>query len=122
MRYRARSSSWPAVVLAFTLRYPSPITPHIVTVDVLSRKIHPESGLLITDRIILKKGATSALPSWFPKSILGKAESWIYERSAVDPMNGMKMEVLTRNLDHRTVMDVQEDLWVTRDPQDPAGA
>ena len=76
----------------------------------------------MTDRLILKKGATSALPGWFPKSILGKTESWIYERSAVDPVTGQKMEVLTRNLDHRTVMDVQEDLWVTRDPENPNGA
>lgn len=108
-------------MLAFTVRYPSPITPHIVTVDTVSRKIDPFTGLLVSERLILKKGASSALPGWFPKSILGKTESWIYERSALDPMSG-RMEVLTRNLDHRTVMDVQEDLWITKAEDSPTTA
>ena len=97
------------------------MTPHIVSVDVLSRKVDLENNRLYADRIILKKGATSALPRWFPVGMLGRTESWVYERSCVDLQTG-EMEVLTRNLDHRTVMDVQEDLWVTRDADEPASA
>lgn len=98
-------------MLAFYLRYPNPLTPHIVSVDVVSRKVSLQSGCLYTDRIILKRGASSALPKWFPKSILGKSEAWIFERSSVD-VDGNEAVVMTRNLDHRHVMDLQEDLFI----------
>lgn len=107
-----RSSSWPSVVLAFFLRYPSPISPHIVSVDTVSRRVDVETCRIYTERLILKKGAASALPKWFPKGVLGKTESWVYERSCVDPIS-RECEVLTRNLDHRRVMDVWEDLDIT---------
>ena len=105
------SFSWPSNVLAFFLRYPSPISPHIVSVDTISRKIDLATKRLYTERLILKKGATSALPKWFPKGVLGKTESWVYERSCVDLVT-RECEVLTRNLDHRVVMDVWEDLEI----------
>ena len=100
---------------AFHLRYPNPLTPHIVSVDVIARKISLHSGCLYTDKIILKRGAASALPKWFPTSILGKTEAWIFERSSVD-VDGNEAVVITRNLDHRHVMDLQEDLFIYSDP------
>lgn len=99
---------------AFNLRYPNPLTPHIISVDVISRKVSLQSGCLYTDRIILKRGAASALPKWFPKSILGKSEAWIFERSSID-VEGNESVVITRNLDHRHVMDLQEDLFIYSD-------
>lgn len=98
-------------MLAFFLRYPSPVTPHIVSVDVVSRQVSLHSGCIYTDRIILKRGAASALPKWFPKAFLGKSEAWIFERSNVD-VEGNEAVVLTRNLDHRHLMDLQEDLFI----------
>lgn len=109
-----RSSSFATAVQAFNLRYPNPLTPHIVSVDVISRKVSLQSGCLYTDRIILKRGAASALPKWFPKSILGKSEAWIFERSSID-VEGNESVVITRNLDHRHVMDLQEDLFIYSD-------
>lgn len=112
------SSPWAGVVLAYSLRYPSPLTPHIVTVDVLSRDFDPKEGTLTTERIILKRGAASALPRWFPVKVLGRTESWVYEKSCIDLLRS-SATVVTRNMDHRTVMDVQEDLHFHVDPADP---
>ena len=62
----------------------------------------------------MKRGAASALPKWFPTSILGKTEAWIFERSCVD-VEGNEAVVMTRNLDHRHVLDLQEDLFIYSD-------
>jgi hypothetical protein len=105
------SSSFASAVLAFWLRYPNPLTPHIVSADIVSRQVSLQSGCLYTDRIILKRGAASALPKW----ILGKTEAWIFERSSVD-VEGNEAIVMTRNLDLRRVMDLQEDLLIHSDP------
>lgn len=119
MVYPPRSSPWASVVLAFSLRYPSPTALHIISVDVLSRTVNVSSNVVTTERLILKRGAASALPKWFPARMLGKTESWIYERSESD-LDDRVLRVWTRNLDHKTVMDVREDLVVhERDSSNP---
>jgi len=75
----------------------------VVSADVLSRTISPR-GTLLTTRLILKRGA---LPAWFPRGMMSRAESWIVEESEVDP-EGRVLQCWTRNLDHRTVMEVVE--------------
>ncbi|KAI0067917.1 MSF1-domain-containing protein [Artomyces pyxidatus] len=94
---------WSIVSLAFFLRYPNPYASHILSCDVISREFSP-SGSLLTTRLILKQGA---LPRWFPKGIVTRAESWVVEESEVDP-DGKVVRCLTRNLDHVKVMQVQE--------------
>lgn len=95
--------AWPTVALAFFLRYPNRYASHVVSADVLSRTISPR-GTLLTTRLILKRGA---LPAWFPRGMMSRAESWIVEESEVDP-EGRVLQCWTRNLDHRTVMEVVE--------------
>lgn len=113
------SSSWSSVVLAFSLRYPSPTALHIISVDVLSRTVNVSTNVVTTERLILKRGAASALPKWFPARMLGKTESWIYERSESD-LDDRVLKVWTRNLDHKSVMDVREDLVIhERDSSNP---
>ena len=106
-------------MLAFVLRYPSPTTPHIVSVDVVSRKVDPTTLNVETERIILKRGAASALPKWFPTRMLGKTESWIYERSLVD-CAGKELVCITRNMDLRDFLDIQEDMLIC-DENAPGG-
>jgi PRELI-like family len=98
-----RRDAWPTVALAFFLRYPNRYASHVVSADVLSRTISPR-GTLLTTRLILKRGA---LPAWFPRGLMSRAESWIVEESEVDPA-GRVLLCSTRNLDHRTVMEVVE--------------
>jgi len=109
MRFFSQSfvydDSWSIVALAFFLRYPNPYASHVISCDVISRDQTP-SGSLVTTRLILKKGA---MPRWFPKGIVSRAESWVIEESEVDPF-GKTVRCVTKNLDHVKVMQVEESV------------
>ncbi|KJA25777.1 hypothetical protein HYPSUDRAFT_37251 [Hypholoma sublateritium FD-334 SS-4] len=109
MRFFSQSfiydDSWSIVALAFFLRYPNPYASHVISCDVISRD-HTPSGSLVTTRLILKKGA---MPRWFPKGIVSRAESWVIEESEVDPY-GKTLRCVTKNLDHVKVMQVEESV------------
>ncbi|KAF7367260.1 PRELI/MSF1 domain-containing protein [Mycena sanguinolenta] len=94
---------WSIVTLAFFMRYPNPYASHVLSCDVVSRSVTP-SGSLMTTRLILKRGA---IPRWFPKGIVSRAETWVVEETEVDPL-GQTVRCKTRNLDHVKVMQVEE--------------
>jgi len=73
-------------------------------VDVLERKVDPDTLIVHTVRLILKRGS---LPRWFPRGIVTRAESWVLEDSIVDA-TGLTLHSRTRNLDHRRILDVLE--------------
>lgn len=95
------SDPWPTVALAFFLRYPNRYASHVLSCDVIDRHLTP-SGTLRTTRLILKRGA---LPAWFPRGIVQRAESWIVEESEVD-VSGKVLKSMTRNLDHVKALQV----------------
>lgn len=64
------------------------------------------SGTLHTTRLILKRGA---LPMWFPRGFVHRAESWIIEETEVDVF-GKVLHCKTRNLDHVKVVKVIESV------------
>jgi len=107
MRFYSQSflydDPWAIVSYAFFMRYPNPFASHVLSCDVISRSVSP-SGTLMTTRLILKSGA---LPRWFPKGIVSRAESWVIEESEVDPA-GRVVQCTTKNLDHVKVMRVEE--------------
>jgi len=92
------------VCQAVTLRYPNPFAPHVITADTLERRWDAESGVLRSTRLVLKRGT---LPSWAPRGILEKSETWVLEESTINVLEGT-MTLSNRNLDHRRVMDVIE--------------
>jgi hypothetical protein len=92
------------VCQAFTLRYPNPFAPHVITVDTIERNWDAESGILRSSRLVLKRGT---LPSWAPKGILEKSDTWVLEESTINLLEGT-MTLSNRNLDHRRVMEVVE--------------
>ncbi|EGG00596.1 uncharacterized protein MELLADRAFT_111705 [Melampsora larici-populina 98AG31] len=96
------------VCQAYTLRYPNPFSPHVITSDVLKREWDPENRILYTTRLLLKRGT---LPSWAPRGIIEKSETWVLEESQLDVLEG-KLDVSSRNLDHRKVIEVIETLEV----------
>ncbi|KAF8321800.1 MSF1-domain-containing protein, partial [Clavulina sp. PMI_390] len=96
---------WQTVTLAFFLRYPNPYATHVLSADVISRSFTPR-GTLVTTRLILKKGP---MPKWLPRSVVGRAESWIVEESEVDPL-GKVVKCETRNVDHVRVLSVRESV------------
>ncbi|KAH0550963.1 hypothetical protein GP486_007673 [Trichoglossum hirsutum] len=105
--------SFPAVTLAYFLRYPNPYSTHVLSTDVIDRRIDPTTKRLHTVRLHLKR---SKLPSTvlklLPKSILGAtsndaSEAYILEKSVVDVNEGW-METESRNLEWTGVLSVVE--------------
>ncbi|RKF62010.1 Protein UPS1, mitochondrial [Erysiphe neolycopersici] len=116
--------SFPAVTLAYFLRYPNPYSTHVLSTDVISRDIDSQ-GRLHTVRIHRKR---TRLPStvlkFLPHSVMaslsnnnnqnnkggGKghsSESYILERSTIDIKEGW-MRTESRNLDWTGVLSVVE--------------
>ncbi|POV99246.1 hypothetical protein PSHT_13739 [Puccinia striiformis] len=94
------------VCQAFTLRYPNPFAPHVITADTLDRSWDAESGILRSVRLVLKRGT---IPGWAPRGIVEKSETWVLEESTINVLEGT-MTLSNRNLDHRRVMEVVEKI------------
>lgn len=118
----------PTPLLAFFLRYPNPFARHVLSVDVLSRRVDPVTGQIHTTRLILKRGI---LPKWATRWLPSSATSggrgldaWVLEESVVDPpgwgegrdLQGEdeeygkqpRLRVQQGNLNHRKLMHVIE--------------
>ena len=104
--------SFPAVTLAYFLRYPNPYAKHVLSTDVIDRHYDPDTQHLTTTRLHLKR---SKIPSpvlkVLPKGILGSGadagESYVLETSTVDVKNGWMMTE-TRNLEWTGILSVIE--------------
>lgn len=104
--------SFPAVTLAYFLRYPNPYAKHVLSTDVIDRHFDSETQRLTTTRLHLKR---SKIPSpvlkLLPKGILGSGgdagESYVLEKSTVD-MNEGWMQTETRNLEWTGILSVIE--------------
>ena len=121
--------SFPAVTLAYFLRYPNPYAKHVLSTDTIDRHYDPETQRLTTTRLHLKR---SKIPypvlKILPKGILGAGadagESFVLEKSTVDMREGW-MTTETRNLEWTGILSVIEKqkyqrLPVTR-PTTPPG-
>lgn len=104
--------SFPAVTLAYFLRYPNPYSAHVLSTDVISREIDA-LGRLHTIRIHRKRTRLpSAVLQFLPHSVLGsvrggRSESYILERSTIDMKEGW-MRTESRNLDWTGILSVVE--------------
>jgi 4-amino-4-deoxychorismate lyase len=105
--------SFPAVTLAYFLRYPNPYSTHVLSTDVISSTVDPVTGRLHTLRIHRK---SSRLPSaaikLLPQSVRGnvssgRSESYILESSTVDVKEGW-MKTESKNLDWTGILSVIE--------------
>ena len=112
--------SFPAVTLAYFLRYPNPYSTHVLSTDTISQSIDPSTGRLITTRIHLKRSRLPpAVLKLLPKSVLGnvsegRSKSYILERSEVDVKEGW-MRTESRNLDWTGILSVVERQEYRRD-------
>ncbi|MBW0512619.1 hypothetical protein O181_052334 [Austropuccinia psidii MF-1] len=92
------------VCQAYSLRYPNPASSHVITSDIIQRDWDPNSNTMRSTRLVMKRGT---LPSWAPRGMIEKAETWVLEESSINLVDGT-MTLSNRNLDHRRVMDVVE--------------
>ncbi|KAJ5584572.1 uncharacterized protein N7459_004372 [Penicillium hispanicum] len=95
--------SFPAVSLAYFLRYPNPYSRHVLTTDVIDRYVDPTTQRLHTIRLHLKK---SKIPSGILK-LLPKGDGYILETTVVDPNEGW-METESRNMEWTGILSVVE--------------
>ncbi|CAI7609590.1 unnamed protein product [Penicillium pancosmium] len=87
--------SFPAVSLAYFLRYPNPYSRHVLTTDVIDRYVDPNTHRLHTTRLHLKK---SKVPSGILK---------LLPKGMVDPTEGW-METESRNMEWTGILSVVE--------------
>ena len=120
---------FPAVTLAYFLRYPNPYSTHVLSTDVIEREFDPISQRLTTTRLHLKR---SKLPptilKLLPKGILGSGndagQSYILEKSTIDAKEGW-MKTESRNLEWTGILSVIERQsykrsYINRTPYTPA--
>ncbi|KAK3214409.1 hypothetical protein GRF29_19g30138 [Pseudopithomyces chartarum] len=119
------SYPFPAVTLAYFLRYPNPYSTHVLSTDTISRHFDPETQRLTTIRLHLKRSKLpSAVIKLLPRSLLGASASgdtqtYILEKSVVDVKEGW-MDTESRNLEWTGVLSVIERQVFRRpEPQVP---
>jgi len=105
--------SFPAVTLAYFLRYPNPYSTHVLSTDVISRSVDHVTGQLHTLRIHQKSSRLPpAVLKLLPKSVLGnisggRSETYILESSTIDVKEGW-MKTESKNLDWTGILSVVE--------------
>ena len=105
--------SFPAVTLAYFLRYPNPYSTHVLSTDTISRSVCPHTGQLQTTRVHRKSSRLPpAVLKLLPKSVLGnvsggRSESYILETSTIDVKEGW-MRTESKNLDWTGILSVVE--------------
>ena len=118
---------FPAVTLAYFLRYPNPYSKHVLSTDTIERSYDPATQQLTTVRLHLKRSKLpSAVLKLLPRSFLGAnaagdTQSYILERSVVDVREG-RMETESRNLEWTGVLSVVERARYTRPDCAAAGS
>jgi 4-amino-4-deoxychorismate lyase len=104
---------FPAVTLAYFLRYPNPYSTHVLSTDTIARSFDPETQRLTTIRLHLKRSKLpGAVLKLLPRSLLGASatgdtQSFILEKSVVDVKEGW-MDTESRNLEWTGVLSVVE--------------
>jgi 4-amino-4-deoxychorismate lyase len=104
---------FPAVTLAYFLRYPNPYSTHVISTDTIARSYDPATQRLTTIRLHLKRSKLpSAVLKLLPRSLLGASatgdtQTFILEKSTVDIKEGW-MDTESRNLEWTGVLSVVE--------------
>ena len=116
---------FPAVSLAYFLRYPNPYATHVLSTDVIDRHFDTQTQQLSTTRLHLKRSKLPpAVLKLLPKGILGSSsdtgQSFILEKSVVDVKEGW-MTTETRNLEWTGILSVIEKQSYRRPHPDHTG-
>lgn len=95
-------SPWNQIAIAFWKRYPNKHSKHVLSEDILDRKVD-SSGQLVTKRLFVK---TNSTPKWIERLMKTK-NVHILEESIVDPIR-QTLTTITRNLGMTNLMTVKE--------------
>jgi 4-amino-4-deoxychorismate lyase len=110
--------TFPAVTLAYFLRYPNPYAKHVLSTDVIDRYLDSK-GRLVSVRLHNKKSKVpSGILKLLPKGLAGPggaSQSYVLEKSVVDIKEGW-MEAESRNMEWTGILSVREHQFYTRQP------
>ncbi|XP_063315702.1 PRELI domain containing protein 3B [Pelobates fuscus] len=106
---------WQTVTTAAMQKYPNPMNPSVVGVDVLDRSVD-SNGKLHSHRLLSTEWGMPALV----KSIIGasRSKTYIEEHSVVDPV-AKTMELKSSNITFTNMVSVDERLVYKPHPQEP---
>ena len=104
--------SWENVVKAAMQKYPNPLNPGVIGVDVVDRKI--EDGLIKSHRLLISKWS---MAPWISKLLGGNKIAYASEHSQID-LNSRTMSLRSRNLTFNNVLNVDEKLVYSIHPED----
>ncbi|KAF2841891.1 hypothetical protein M501DRAFT_902017, partial [Patellaria atrata CBS 101060] len=113
---------FPAVTLAYFLRYPNPYSRHVQSTDVIERHFDPVTQTLKTTRLHLKRSKIPApVLKLLPRSLLGAnangdSQAYILETSVVNLKEGW-MTTQSKNLEWTGVLSVVEKQEYRRPPR-----
>ncbi|KAM8734303.1 PRELI domain containing protein 3A isoform 1-T1 [Acanthopagrus schlegelii] len=109
------SYPWETVIKAAMRKYPNPMNPNVVGVDVLDRSLD-EEGRLHSHRLLSTEWG---LPS-IVRAILGTSstQTYVKEHSIVDP-DEKKMELCSTNITLTNLISVDERLLYRPHPDNP---
>ncbi|KAL5256057.1 hypothetical protein ACHWQZ_G011315 [Mnemiopsis leidyi] len=97
--------SWEDVTVAHWLKYPNPFSNHVLSEDVVERRV--EDGKLCTVRFIVKKQRIPASLMWMVPN--RHKACYVKETSVIDPVN-QECTITTENLNCRFISLVIETL------------
>jgi len=108
------SHPWEMVTKALWRKYPNPLNPNVVGVDVVDRRVTPE-GHLFSERVMMTNWG---LANWVKKLIGFDDVAYAHEISTVDPEN-KTLSVNSRNLTYDSIVNVEERITYSPHPDDP---
>ena len=110
--------TFPAVTLAYFLRYPNPYAKHVLSTDVIDRYLD-SNGRLVSLRLHNKKSKVpSGILKLLPKGMAGpggSSQSYVLEKSIIDVKEGW-MESESRNMEWTGILSVVEHQLYRRQP------
>jgi 4-amino-4-deoxychorismate lyase len=103
--------SFPAVTLAYFLRYPNPYSKHVLCTDVIDRYVDSSTNRLHTTRLHLKRSKIpAAMLKFLPAGLAGPGgaqQSYVIEKSTIDVREGW-MQTESRNMEWTGILSVIE--------------
>jgi len=104
---------WETVAQATWRKYPNPMNPNVVAIDVLDREV--KEGVLHSQRLLSSKWV---FPGWARQIVGSERICYAKEQSTVDPST-RTMTLFTQNLTFCNMMSMDERLSYTAHPDDP---
>jgi hypothetical protein len=105
--------SWETVVTAALQKYPNPMNPSVLGVDVVDRQIN--NGIINSHRLFTTRWN---FQPWIVKLLGGDRLCHASEHSVVDN-NNKTLILRTRNLTFNSILNVDETLVYKQDPSNP---